>query len=260
MYKCPRCSYSSSKKTNMKTHCNRKVICKNIYSDEDLQEYLSKIYERKKFNCEYCEKIFTRKTGLTGHTNICKVKIKIEKLKEEKDKEIKILKENFTNANVSTIVNNNNCTTNNQQINIIINSFKDTDYTGCLTNKEVLKCLKDKNVPEFDTLIDSIHFNKDKPENHNIYIANRRTNKILTYDGDKFIEEPDSLMDLLLNKLESTINNTLDSTSSKVYFEKLKSHIKHRRDDYEYDDATKDEMARALYNGRTVVTNTHKLK
>ena len=41
-----------------------------------------------------------------------------------------------------------------------------------------------QSVPQ---LINYIHFNKDKPENHNLLKTNMRDNKISIYDGEKFI-------------------------------------------------------------------------
>ena len=43
----------------------------------------------------------------------------------------------------------------------------------------------DKGYKSVPHLIDYIHFNKNKPENHNVMTTNMRDNKISIYDGEK---------------------------------------------------------------------------
>jgi hypothetical protein len=68
--------------------------------------------------------------------------------------------------------------------------------------------------------MESIHFNKDKPENHNIYISNLRDNHVLIYNGSEWqLRERDDVpldlvyiksgaLELEIRALERKINKT----------------------------------------------------
>jgi len=62
----------------------------------------------------------------------------------------------------------------------------------------------DKGYKSVPHLIDYIHFNKNKPENHNVMTTNMRDNKISIYDGEKYVlvEKQDILEQLkFINKI-----------------------------------------------------------
>ena len=101
-YKCIRCGYIGSQRSNFINHLNRKNICKSILEDVSIEDV--KIYYKiiqpafnqekpaykniepvfnqekpayEKYNskiCKYCNKTFTRTYGLTCHLKICKKK------------------------------------------------------------------------------------------------------------------------------------------------------------------------------------------
>ena len=112
-YKCPRCGYEINIKTKYMNHLRRKHMCKNILSDNNLQEEYIKynITEKIKckqnvnvlltkhktcqqnvnvlstkncelYECEYCNKQFNSRQGRWKHLKTCK-----EKLKDDEDKE-----------------------------------------------------------------------------------------------------------------------------------------------------------------------------
>ena len=247
---------------------------------------------KKKHLCEYCNKNFDRQQRLDNHLLKCsnknyslmkQIQIQQEKLNiqqenmsnqqekinnkiyiqserinnqhniiENQQKEINKLKEKIENC---TKINGNVCI--NQTFNITINAYKDTDYT--IIKEDLIKCLDDKfTVPSFDKLIHNIHFNKNKPENHNIYKPNLREDKILTFDGEKFVIEKRNIVKELLEKLENIIDNTLDTSTDIKYRNKLKRHIKYKMEDFEYEQSTCKDIERELYNERNVVKNTHR--
>ena len=108
--------------------------------------------------------------------------------------EISKLKSNMViNGNHNTI---NNSTNNTVNINITPynqpNNYIDTDNIKKILNKGF------KSIQE---LITYIHFNKDHPENHNIFISNKKDWLITYYDGTewKISEKDDILNDLYDN-------------------------------------------------------------
>lgn len=268
MYECPRCGYNTDLKNNMKRHLNRKCSCKVKKQDisiekckilfEDGELKMQKDKNKKQHMCSTCNKSFDRKSRLEAHIKKCGIEIlNIVKEQQEQIKQlIEINKANVTNNDNST--NYTNC----GNINIHINAFKDTDYG--LLKDEIIKCLENQDpmlkVPAFEQIIDAVHFNKEKPENHNIYKPNVRDDRILTYNGEDFVVDKLAL-DKILQKLEEIIEKYVEEKDiSKIYLKKLKEHLKLKRTDGEYIEATKDDISVSLYNGRNIVKNTHKSK
>ena len=158
--------------------------------------------QKKLIKCDFCEKTFTRKTGLTKHLKCCKIKQKKEKSeneKDEKDKKIKFLEKKQEelqdkvedllielSKNGSTINNITNNTTNNQNkiINININNYgnENVDYL----NKDYLNNLLQGAFTAIPKLIENIHFNPSHPENHNIKITNKKEPYVKIRKNDKW--------------------------------------------------------------------------
>jgi membrane-bound ClpP family serine protease len=120
--------------------------------------------------------------------------MKMLKKQENKNrKKIKTLIDNSknidnNNCNNKTInnnvQNNNNCNNNNINIRLVahgkedLSSFTETEWRQIIT----------KFYRSFETsLIDAVHFDKNIPENHNIYISNIKSKFIMIYDGTNWI-------------------------------------------------------------------------
>ena len=103
-YTCFRCGYFSERKINMRSHLNRKNVCKPILRDIKLDEYSKNILERREYietvenpeslpfhsknlpnhskslpfhsiSCDYCNKSYKYNYNLTKHLKTCKMKI-----------------------------------------------------------------------------------------------------------------------------------------------------------------------------------------
>ena len=110
--------------------------------------------------CKFCEKSFSNKYHRKTHELKCinHSKNTIQTLQEE----IQQLKQSVLPSNISNVTNINNTQ------NIIINNFGNEDITH-VTKKQILRALRmNKECPV--ELVKLIHFNTEKPENHNIYI------------------------------------------------------------------------------------------
>jgi hypothetical protein len=149
--------------------------------------------------CSYCNKIFSNKYNKRVHEIKCLQSynnIKIKALEEE----LKIMR----TTNPTQIVNNNttNNTNNGTINNIIINSFGSED-TSYITNKQIIKALK--MCKEFPLeMIKITHFNKDKPENHNIYKPNFK-DKYVKYFNDNIWKIGDAkriMTELYMSKMD----------------------------------------------------------
>jgi hypothetical protein len=103
---------------------------------------------------------------------------------------------NSTTNNTTNNITNNVNNTNNYNIQLVAFGKEDKDS---MTNKEIFNILR-KGFSSIPELVKAIHFNEERPENHNIYISNMRDNYVMVYDGDKWS---------LRNRAE-TLNNIFD--------------------------------------------------
>ena len=156
--------------------------------------------------CEFCEKTFTRKTGLTKHLKCCKQKkifedekdIKIEVLEKEKEimtKEYEGLKDKIEDLlielskNGATTTNNNSTTNMTNSHNTIHNTININNYGNENTDYlkgDYLNNLLQGAFTAIPKLIENIHFNPKHPENHNIKITNKKEPYIKVRKNDKW--------------------------------------------------------------------------
>ena len=162
----------------------------NIIDDKKLFE--------KEYKCNYCNKQFSRYYSLNRHISLrCKIKMDQDNQKEqifqkllnemmELKQEISQLKKSNKNINKGTINNSvdNSNNINNNVINIQLVAYGKEDYDK-LTEKEY-KIIINKGFKSIQEAVKSLHFNKNRPENHNIYISNIRDNYVMIYDGNKW--------------------------------------------------------------------------
>ena len=294
-YKCPRCGFNTNIKTKYTSHLKRKYICEPKISDVNLtNEYIkyniqNKIISPKSteiggistknteiggnftkntdknslFECEFCYKIFSRNDSLIRHQKgRCKnmdndnndmkelVKLLNDQLKEQQNQ---IMEQN---NQIKELIKKAGITNINIQNNIKLLSYGNTDVSH-LTDNDYMKCLNHSNfcVPH---LIEKIHFNPQKPENHNIYISNIKNNYVMLYDGDKWIlkdrdEAITNLLDekevILEQKLEEWIENGNDYPK---IMNKFKRYID-KKENNKVLNKIKDEIKLVLFNNRQFV-------
>jgi hypothetical protein len=160
------------------------------------------------FKCR-CGKSFRQSAGLSRHRKKCNrqpvsnttepeqiiqvLKEENNKMREEMDvlrKQVEMLMEkstgNITNNNNNSNSNNNNTHIETQNI-ILVNSFgnENTDY---LTDQIITKLIKNNGpatcIPK---IIESIHFDPEHPENHNIKVTNQKNNYAKVIKENKWV-------------------------------------------------------------------------
>ena len=163
--------------------------------------------------CEFCDKEFSKAANLKRHLkNSCKVKKKLEALEKEKEKihqerekerdsKIQMMEDHQKQINllltkVGNTTINNNCTTNNIQL----NNFGQEDLT-MLTDKYMRKMViyPYTAIPK---LIKKIHFNEKYPANQNIRMLNKKDNKLQIRNNNKweFVDKKEALEQLISEK------------------------------------------------------------
>jgi hypothetical protein len=151
--------------------------------------------------CSYCNKIFSNKYHRKTHEIKCLQLYNNGKIKvlEEKIEQLQLI----CSSTQPQVINNTTNNTNNGTVNnIIINSFGSED-TSYITNKQIIKALK--MCKEFPLeMIKITHFNKDKPENHNIYKPNFK-DKYVKYFNDNIWKIGDAkriMTELYMSKMD----------------------------------------------------------
>ncbi len=182
IYKCFRCNYKTSKKSSIQNHYKRKSPCKVSNKDISLEECLNMLNNKKILTVE--EQLRQDNVKLLNALSMMQERL------------IKL--ENRVQGSNNTNCHNDNSTHN--QISININSYKNTDYKA--VEKALTTCIKSNGEIDMGKLIEAIHFNDEAPQNHNVYIANSKTKRIMKYDGKKFEEDGrgDKGLEILFNE------------------------------------------------------------
>ena len=210
----------------------------------------------KKNMCHFCDKTFTRKTGLTKHLKCCKLK-KIEN-ENEKDKRIeeikeiveKLLLEHKGNTNIS----NSNNTTNNMTNNIIIHNYGDEDLKY-ITGDYILKLLKNRPAKTIPELIKYTHFNDDHPENQNIKITNKKDPYIKVRKNNKWElqDKDETITDLIDRQQIHLLDEDLEKKVAEVCSTSEKVNI--GRCSNLYNEEDKDYMKRLYNESELIIIN-----
>lgn len=229
--------------------------------------------------CPHCLVSFARKDILKRHLNgRCKIKLELEREKTEntnlinkiltemksmKKEIIKLTKENERLVNIKNTENINNNINANNNIRVQLVAFGKEDLS-MLMNSEIITIINkgSESIPE---LIKAIHFNTNRPENHNIYISNNQTTIIHVFDGQKWITADrrstirklvDDTRKFLLDKATEFINGGIEMSGE---VEHMLFDFERSRDNVSYilnREWIMDTVKLLLYNDRDIVSTT----
>ncbi len=167
-YKCFSCSYSSDKRLNVVRHLEKKKKCPGA-TEDNIVELPDEV-----FKCIYCKKDYASNKNLLVHEKSCKASI--EDLKQV----IKDLTNGSCNNRgiIANVVNNNSNNvnvTNNTSVNntFVINDYKKSKYDH-ISKNDILEYMRGP-FTVIPNIVKRIHFDPNRPENHNAYISNART-------------------------------------------------------------------------------------
>lgn len=297
MFQCNKCEKILKTEYLLNKHLNSKKSCIKEENDEELTNLLkqnhnviSKLSKAKKDLetlvgniCVYCKNTFSTKSNLNVHLKSrCKIynglmeeKLELEKQIEEiKNKRLmNNLKHQLDNHNVdntrtkaqtinmnaNTINNINNITNNNNVvINVINNYGKETlDH---IPTRELVQILN-RRIEGFSKLIEKTHFDKEKPEYHNVYIPDIHRKQAMIFKNNKWmLEDRDAIIDklkddkiLLLDNRVNEIEDEISENTRKKYDD-----FYNRFTDDEVDKAISEKIKYVLFNNRDIPINTTK--
>ena len=180
--KCITCDKVFASMQALKYHMNGKCKAKNsdmMTSDDDLIND----QHRKGINFEILIEILKENQKCIEEKNIT-----IENLRKENE-QLKIDKSNCDksttvngNANIQNAETINNNTIQNIHNEIRVLAFDKTDMSHI--TDDIYEKILNRGFKSVINYIEMIHFNKDKPENHNIQIRNWRDGLIDIYNGE----------------------------------------------------------------------------
>jgi hypothetical protein len=277
--KCYNCGKEFRKPSDFERHKNRKTPC--------LIREISPEHINNPNRCIFCNKIFSKKENLTKHHKICKIKnggmdLLVDKVKY--DQEIRILKEELAaekrekNEQVKQLRDDLETlklaiaavprpavnVTFNAPINVIINNYTNPYLTGIkITPDELANADKISKL-----LLQKLYFNPELPQNHCIYLQNKKNKSLIIYDEDGWRSISGGNTDDVLLKLSNTItlagtdvkNGPLCSYITNESFTQLSPADQHKIRNFNLfaDILCKDDAYDIFFAGRDTVISTIK--
>ncbi len=155
--------------------------------------------------------------------------------------------------NKPTTVNN---ITNNYQYNIQINAYSNTSIDH-LTNRDFYKALC-KCVLAVPDLIQKIHYNPMKPENHNVFIKDINRGQAMVFDGEKWVlKDGDEIVEELVRDNEFRFQDWIKDKNRKNHPKTIDKYEKFQEKKVEEGapEQVRKEVKMLLYNNRSILHN-----
>ena len=197
LFTCDRCEKLFPSEYDLTRHLSRKIQCNSRICSET-----------GKYMCPHCEKLFSGSSSLSRH-----IRKSCKAIKEkEGDTNINNGNNNINGNNNATLNHSHNTTNshNTKNVHITINRFGDEDLTH-ITDAVVKRLIK-KGFDAFPELMQLIHYNVDKPANHNILIDTKYDKKTFEiYDGRRWKRSNgERIVDALVLRIHSLVREEME--------------------------------------------------
>lgn len=257
-------------------------ICGKEFTDKRSRTYhvSHRVCEKKEYECSYCGSKFTTKTAMYRHIrSSCKIKkreddrrdniyerlLNLESnnsmLMEENEKLKKKVEKMECGKNMVTNnnVNYGNIQYNINNINLVAHGKEDLSK---IDKNELLKVFRSGFNSTFK-LTETMHFNPEYPEFHNVYISSMKNKYAMMYDGsDWTLVMKDDLIDRLYDDKRNYIEENSDDFFQLLTVSQKKA--LHRwmdaDDDHPYIGKIKNDMKLLLYNKRKYALSSRNKK
>ena len=236
---------------------NTCVVCKKTFKrKESLQKHeTSNKCGDKEFVCNYCPNRFTSRSAMNRHMReLCADKNKstqdkLEKIEKENERlrknaeetkkimakllsDVKKLKEGKKSsvANINNETNINNCDTNINNGVIVNNNIKNVNLI-CYGKEDMTRFSQEAMIEVYNEglyaaakLTEMVHFNKDYPEYHNIYISNNKTGKVKIFKNNKWeLAEKKEVVEKMYEDSKDFLEENLDEYAKIIKPSKFKA-------------------------------------
>jgi len=235
-----------------------------------------KVSLEKTYLCKYCDLEFSRADSLKRHMDkFCKKNItgEIEALDSQlalKERQLRLQKvdRKLQGTTTQMIVgdnNNNTNNTNNTQINNKIDNvtvnilpYENTDVSH-LTDRDYQRAFNRASmcIPQ---ILEKVHFDPEKPENHNVYISSMNNKYIKLHNGERWnLRDREETIEDLFADAEYMLENKLETwqeeedPKSERATKKFEIYLKVKETETLYN-KIKQELKMLLFNNRNLIT------
>jgi len=244
-YKCLYCNINYSTNSNMNKHMKKCKI--KIEQDNQKENLLQKLIdEMKKQNKEIAE---MKEEIKKKDNHVANLEMELRKLKSKSNQV-----QNITN--IDKQINQQNIQVNN----IKLLAFGKEDMTHLAD--EVCKKILNKGFKSVPNLVEYVHFNKNKPQNHNVYISNMQNNYVLVYDGNDWkLKERDDILQQLVDDKTEILSEKFDNLLDKLDESTIKKFQRFldQKDEDKIISGIKNDLKLLLYNNRKIPEKTRNL-
>ena len=217
----------------------------------------------KKYQCSGCKKYFSKNSNLCRHEKKCSEKNHLDRLNDLdrqvalKEHEMRLIK---TERKSQTIIGNNNTINNNTQITVNILPYEHTDVSH-LTDRDYQRAFNRASmcVPQ---ILEKVHFDPEKPENHNVYISSMNNKYIKLHNGERWnLRDRDETIEDLFADAEYMLENKLETwqeeedPKSERATKKFQIYLEVKEKAAMYN-KIKQELKMLLFNNRSLITET----
>jgi predicted RNA-binding Zn-ribbon protein involved in translation (DUF1610 family) len=217
VYKCEKCDYTTTRRSNFNSHCARKTQCypknKTPETVAILHDIPKEDNDLNKYICPTCNKQFATRQSKFRHIRLNKC---LESSENELKKRVGVLEQKLQSMNTSSIVantTNNTMNTNNNTNNIQVNisvcdygkenmSYIDNNFLlDCLLACQKQEYLDENEEHGIKRLIEHIHCNAEHPENWNVRIKNLNRNLVeRRQNGTWIVADKNKTIDDMVSK------------------------------------------------------------
>ena len=235
-YTCEYCKKSFDHKGAFERHNNRKNPCTRQILNDDLK-------------CKLCEKEYEFASSLYKHI----------KEKHNDEQYINIEKQNIeqhNNTNVNVDVEGDFNV--DGDVKVVKFGEENLSYISDDTFKKIIG----RGFKSLEEFMNHVHFNKDHPENHNIYVASLKDGHVVTYNGKRWdVGLADQMLDDLIQQKSDILEEKYDEIADKLSPMESKkfNNFINRKDDAKVNLKLKRELRVQLYNNSHFAKGAKKL-
>lgn len=280
----------NSDSNNKNTNDDLNNTDKNFINNINNEEFMVNFYNKMELLLKQNDELMKKSDEILKQNEEFKEDIKYLKEENDKIKKQLIISNKKNKANKTNTTNTNiNIDEANINLNIQINNFNDMDYSKINIKNLIKTLIKEQGKQIFLKTIQDIFVNPEKPENHNIYVADKNRKYLKTYNNNKWNTEDFKIIDKLIEKIVGVYRLSIEEIKKDVkLYERIKKSIHDKLKylnycDLEYlaeledeqdngDNANKDEIKRSkdfyemvhndivnlLHDNKNIILNTHK--
>jgi hypothetical protein len=200
--------------------------------------------------CIKCNKEFKSYSGLKYHMEQCNEdpklvnNIQIEKNMEQHNNNVNVEVEGDFNVD--------------GDVKVVKFGEENLSYISDDTFKKIIG----RGFKSLEEFMNHVHFNKDHPENHNIYVASLKDGHVVTYNGKRWdVGLADQMLDDLIQQKSDILEEKYDEIADKLSPMESKkfNNFINRKDDAKVNLKLKRELRVQLYNNRHFAKGAKKL-